>query len=168
MLQKLLVVDGVGTDDPIEQALFIRLVELLDGVAREEGEADGGNDLGGSLLLQEFHGLQQGSASSQHIVRQEGHLSLYITKKLHRLDVGGLCILSHHGVVPLLVNHGKGGLQARGIELVAVDGTSVGGNYNQILGLVGQVHQLGKLPDNLVAGMEVLKMGFAECVYNLP
>ena len=51
VLQKLLVVDGVGADDPIEQALFKRLVELLDGVAREEGEADGGNDLGGSLLL---------------------------------------------------------------------------------------------------------------------
>ena len=168
VLQKLLVVDGVGADDPVEEPLLVGLVELLDGISREEGEADGGDNLGGPLFLQEFHGLQQGAASSQHIVRQEGHLSLHVTKQLHRLDVGGLGILGHHGIIPLLVNHGQRCLQSRGIELVAVDGTGVGGNYNQVLGLVGQVHQPGKLPDNLVAGMEVIKVGLAEGIHNFP
>ena len=124
-LEEIFVVNGVCSDDSVEQTLLVCFVKLLDCIACEEWKGNCCDNLCSSVVVEEFHGLEQSSACTKHVVCKESNLALNITKKLYALDVCILCILCNNRIVSLLVDHGERLLESCSIELVAVDGTCV-------------------------------------------
>ena len=95
LFQKLFVVNGIGSDYPVEKSLLISFVKKLYCISRKERKADCRNDLCGSLVVKESHGLEECASGSKHVVCKEGDLTLYVSQKLDALDVRVLCILGY-------------------------------------------------------------------------
>lgn len=80
-----LVGDGVGDDQLGE----LGLVQLLDGVAREDAVGDDGNGAAGSVVDDDLGGLAQGAAGVGHIVNNDGDLAAHVADQNHARDLVG-------------------------------------------------------------------------------
>jgi len=151
--QEVLLVHRIGPDNPVKEAFPVGVFKEFYGFAGKEGKADGTDDIPGTLILEKLHGLEQGSAGAEHVVGHKDGFPLDIAEEFYFGDIAVQGILANPGIVPLLVQQGKGFFKTGGIELVPVNGSRIGGNHHKVVAV--DVGNLGELADDLVTGMEV-------------
>ncbi|MPL67785.1 hypothetical protein SDC9_13488 [bioreactor metagenome] len=164
--QQLVLVHGVGADDPVEIALSVGGVEVINGSAVEERKGDRADHLGSAQVLEAFHALYQGAAGADHVVGHENGLAFHVAQEPHLADVGLRGVLAHLGVVPFLVEKGQGPLEGVGVELVAVHRSGIGSEDDEVLGL--DIHDGHQLFDYLEGGVEVFQPELVEAIFDFP
>ena len=156
--------DRVGADDPMEEALLVGGVEILDGGPREERQRHRADHFFGAHFLEVFHALDQGAAGADHVVGHEDGLALHVAQKAHFGNVGFRGVARDLGIVALLVQQGQRALQGVGVELVAVHRAGVGRQDDDVL--APGIDQAEELFDDLERRVQVFKPRAVEAVFD--
>ena len=96
------MIDSIGSDNPVENALLIGFLKLLNSIGIEKWQAHHTDDALCPEAHQFTHRYDQRPSGSKHIVSHEDCLATDITEEVDALDIGVLGILADDGVVTLL------------------------------------------------------------------
>ena len=151
-----LAVGQVGAQNCLDDAVVVRLVELLQ-TGGEQREGAAGKDVAGAAHLQLVADVQHGLAGGDDVIRDKDVLVLDALAQILVRD-NGVAAVDNAAVIAALVEHAQVAAQHAGIIHIAVHGALIGGNdHEMILIEVDVGHMVQQAFQHLIGGHNVVE-----------